>query len=84
MKKKYAERQMLFSKPLSEEANKWIKTTIEEDLRGNPYDLIKAMQKVIRRQVLAHPYETKMTVKELSLDERVVQIKKRLRDWKGR
>lgn len=82
--KKYAERQMLFSKPLSEEANKWIKTTIEEDLRGNPYDLIKAMQKVIRRQVLAHPYETKMTVKELSLDERVVQIKKRLRDWKGK
>ena len=63
--KKYAERQMLFSKPLSEEANKWIKTTIEEDLRGNPYDLIKAMQKVIRRQVLAHPYETKMTVKVL-------------------
>lgn len=82
--KKYAERQKLFSKPLSEEANKWIKTTIEEDLRGNPYDLIKAMQKVIRRQVLAHPYETKMTVKELSLDERVVQIKKRLKDWKGK
>lgn len=82
--KKYEERQLLFSKPLSEEANKWIHTTNEGELHGNPYDLIKAMQKVIRRQILAHPYETKMTVKELSLDERVLQIKKRLRNWNGK
>ena len=34
--KKYEERQLLFSKPLSEEANKWIHTTIEGDLNGNP------------------------------------------------
>lgn len=82
--KKYEERQLLFTKPLSEEANQWIHTTIEGEWKVNPYDLIKAMQKVIRRQVLAHPYETRMTVKELSLDERVLQIKRRLKDWKGK
>lgn len=82
--KKYEERQLLMSKPMSEETQKWLNTTIEGEFKGNPYDLIKAMQKVLRRAALQHPYETKMTVKELSLDERVVQIKKRLRDWVGK
>ena len=81
---KFESRQLLYSKPLSDEANQWINTTIEGELSCNPYDLIKAMQKVIRRQVLQHPYETRMTVKELSLDERVIQIKKRLQDWHGK
>lgn len=82
--KKYEERQLLMSKPMSEETQKWLNTTIEGEFKGNPYDLIKAMNKVLRRAALAHPYETRMTVKELSLDERVVQIKKRLRDWVGK
>lgn len=82
--KKYEARQLLMSKPMSEETQKWLNTTIEGEFKGNPYDLIKAMNKVLRRAALAHPYETRMTVKELSLDERVVQIKKRLRDWVGK
>lgn len=82
--KKYEERQLLMSKPMSEETQKWLNTTIEGDFKGNPYDLIKAMNKVLRRAALQHPYETKMTVKELSLDERVLQIKRRLRDWVGK
>lgn len=82
--KKYEERQLLMSKPMSEETQKWLNTTIEGEFKGNPYDLIKAMNKVLRRAALAHPYETRMTVKELSLDERVVQIKQRLRDWVGK
>ncbi len=52
---------------------------------GNPYDLIKAMNRVLRRAALTHPSdETRMTVKELSLDERVIQIKKRLKNWVGK
>ena len=82
--KSYEQRQRMMEKPMSEITQKWIHTTMEGDLQGNPYDLIKAMNKVIRRAALAHPYETKMTVKELSLDERVVQIKQRLRDWVGK
>ena len=72
------------SKPISEETNKWMKTSIEKKLEGNPYDLIKAMNKVLRRMALAHPIETRMTVKELSSDERILQIKKRLEGFVGK
>lgn len=82
--KQYEDRQKLMSKPLSEEANQWMKTVVEEDISGSPYDLVKAMNKVLRRFALAQPYETNMTVKELSLDDRVVQIKARLNNWTGK
>lgn len=82
--KQYEDRQKLMSKPLSEETGQWIKTVVEEDISGTPYDLVKAMNKVLRRMALAQPYETRMTVKELSLDDRVVQIKQRLRNWTGK
>lgn len=81
---KYEERQLMMSKPISEETNKWVHTVTEVEIDGNPYDLIKAMNRVLRRMALSHPLETRMTVKELSLDERVVQIKKRLRDFVGK
>lgn len=81
---KYEERQLMMSKPISEETNKWVHTVTEAEIDGNPYDLIKAMNRVLRRMALLHPLETRMTVKELSLDERVVQIKKRLRDFVGK
>ena len=81
---KYEERQLMMSKPKSEETNKWVHTVTEAEIDGNPYDLIKAMNRVLRRMALSHPLETRMTVKELSLDERVVQIKKRLRDFVGK
>ena len=80
----YEMRQKLMSKPLSEETSKWMKVIVEEEMKGNPYDLVKAMNKVLRRLALSQPYETKMTVKELSLDERVVQIKERLKYWTGK
>ena len=81
---KYEERQLLMSKPMSEETQKWLNTTVEGEFVGNPYDLIKAMNRVLRRAALTHPYETRMKVKELSLDERVIQIKKRLKNWVGK
>lgn len=81
---KYEERQLMMSKPISEETNKWVHTVTKAEIDGNPYDLIKAMNRVLRRMALSHPLETRMTVKELSLDERVVQIKKRLRDFVGK
>ena len=81
---KYEERQLMYTKPMSEETNQWMQQTIETKLEGNPYDLIKAMNRVLRRMALAHPVETKMTVKELSLDERVIQIKNRLQNFIGK
>lgn len=81
---KYEQRQLQFGKPLSEETAKWSSQVREEEFEGNPYDLIKAMQKVMRRMQLHQPMQTKMTVNELSLDDRVLQIRKRLQGWKGK
>lgn len=33
---------------------------------------------------LTHPYETKMKVNEMSVDDRVDQIKERLKSWSGK
>lgn len=81
---KYEERQLLMTRPLSEETSKWMHQVVDEEVKGTPYDLLKAMNKVLRRAALMQPYETKMTVKELSLDERVLQIKSRLKGWTGK
>ncbi len=81
---KYEERQLLMGKPMSEETNQWIHANAKPRIEGNPYDLIKAMNRVLRRRALSHPLETKMTVKEISLDERVLQIKARLKNFVGK
>lgn len=80
----FEERQHLLSKPISDEVKQWVNTVKEDDYSGNPYDLIKAMQKVIRRSILNNPITSKMTVTELSLDDRLLQIKQRLKAFKGK
>ena len=84
LKPLYEERLKLYTKPISEEATKWMKVVKEEDFEGNPYDLMKAMNRVLRRIALENPVETKLTVKELSVDERMEQIRTRLRHFTGK
>ena len=38
------------------------------------------MNRVLQRMILLKPYETKVTIKELSVEERLEQIKERLKD----
>ena len=83
LKPLYEERQLSYTKPLSNETQQWMSVVKEEKLSGSPYDLMKAMNKVLRRLALNHPLETKMTVKELSVDERREQIEERLDGFKG-
>ena len=47
------------------------------------YDLMKAMRHCIVRMELLQPYETKVTIKELSLEERAIQIKERMKHING-
>ena len=83
LKPLYEERQLSYTKPLSNEKQQWMSVVKEEKLSGSPYDLMKAMNKVLRRLALNHLLETKMTVKELSVDERREQIEERLDGFKG-
>ena len=74
----YNDRLCELSKPLSIDDN--MRTTVNDStvIDGTPYDLQKAMEKVLRRLILSKPIETKFTRKELSTEDRVLQIKARL------
>ena len=77
----YIERQDQMSKPVSFEQVLKSKENIEtQKLEGDPYDLLKAMNKVLRRLQLSRPLDIKFTQKELSPEDRILQIKARLKD----
>lgn len=76
--KMYEERQRQMSKPLSDTTSQWIVSS-DDTFEGNPYDLIKAMNRVIRRKSLETMQETTMQIYELSTEERLEQIKNRFK-----
>lgn len=77
----YENRQKHFTRPISPLVEQW-SIPIESDTLENqsPYELLKAMNRVLQRMILLKPYETKVTIKELSVEERLEQIKERLKD----
>jgi len=76
----FVERQDQLAKPVS--FDEIVKLSNEEDnkIEGDPYDLLKAMNKVLRRLQLSRPLDIKFTQKELSPEDRILEIKARLRD----
>ena len=78
----YEERNMLHDKPVAEIVNDWIK--VEENFKeGSPYELVKAMNRVLKRIQLEQPYEVNITTKEITVDDRIKQLKTNIRKWKG-
>ena len=79
LKDEFESRQKHFTRPVSSLVEQW-SVPVETDTIENqsPYELLKAMNRVIQRMVLLKPYETKVTIKELSVEERLEQIKERL------
>ena len=73
----FEERQGQFSKPLSAEAEEWMKN---DNMRyeGSPYELMKAMRRCLIRMQLSRPMETKYTERAISMEERELQIRARL------
>lgn len=77
----YLDRQDQLSKPVSfNEIVKYSDNVEQEKLEGDPYDLLKAMNKVLRRLQLSRPLDIKYTQKELSPEDRILQIKARLKE----
>ena len=58
----FEERNQSYTIPQPNITQLWTSKVNEEDLQGNPYDLIKAMNKVMRRLILNKPLQTTMTV----------------------
>ncbi len=76
----YLERHQQLAKPLANVEE----FRVEDDneiFDGNPNDLLKAMNRVLRRVQLSRPIDIKYTQKELSIDDRILQIKSRLRNF---
>lgn len=68
------------SKPLSHCVDQWIQENEQAPFEGDVYDLVKAMNRVLRRMSLVKALPITMTTKELSTQDRVLQIKSRLLD----
>ena len=75
----YSDRSFQLSKPISDGEEFKVQES-NSPYNGNPNDLLKAMSRVIRRLELSKPIETKYTSKELSVDDRILAIKARLKD----
>ena len=75
----FTERQFQLSKPISVDEIKNTGLSDDVKIEGDPYDLLKAMNKLLRRLQLQKPLETKFARKELSAEDRVLQIKARLK-----
>lgn len=80
----YEERQKMMERPISKKTEEWMRQVTIEEYEGNPYDLIKAMNRVIRRFELNKPLETQITVQEMSTEEREKQLRERLKKVKGK
>ncbi|MDO4377562.1 MAG: segregation/condensation protein A [Erysipelotrichia bacterium] len=76
----YSERQKQFEKPQADIVNQWI--DLEETYENSsPYDLIKAMNRCLKRYKISQPYQVNITRKNISVDERKQQIKKLIKNW---
>ena len=78
----YWERMQMHDKPLAEIAGEWVKSD-ESFAESSPYELIKAMEKCLKRLQLSQPYEVSITTKEITVDDRVKQLKRKMKDWQG-
>lgn len=82
LEKLYEERALEHSIAMSPIVEDFMSDVEELPLEGNVADLIKAMDKLMQRISLDNPFQTKVTRKEVSVDERVVSIKERFKDRK--
>lgn len=74
----YEDRQKSLSKPLSEEADQWIRDNDDMPVKGSAYDLLKAMRRMLYRMQLSSPMERSVSVKEISIEDRELEVRARL------
>ncbi len=78
LREQFVQRQKLYTRPVASMVDHW-----NGDIRGtlsnqSVYQLMKAMRRVISRKILLEPYETHVTIQEISVEQRMEQIKNRM------
>ena len=76
----YKERAMMHDKVQSEIANDFINTETNYK-ETSPYELIKAMKRVLNRYAMANPYEVSITTQRTTAEEREKQLVRRYRNY---
>lgn len=78
LSQRYQERLQHFSKPLSTELFKDIRRDLHESITfdQSPYDLMKAMMKVMQRFKLANPHDVSIEKVELSVDDQIIVLRR--------
>ena len=74
----FEQRQAMYAKSLSDIAETWMKEPDEMPVHGDPYDLLKAMKRCLMRMQLTKPMDVKYTRREISMEDRELQIRARL------
>lgn len=80
LEQRYQDRNKQYSASIEPVAELWLKDVEIKDLTANVSDLIKAMDKLMQRVSLDNPFQTKVTHKEVSVDQRVVSIRNRFKN----
>ena len=76
----YESRQQQLSRPLAEEVDTWMKDDSQSKISGNPYDLMKAMKRVMMRMRLTSVASSSFTVREVSMEDVELQVRARLQE----
>lgn len=81
---RFNERVLQYSKPLSRELFKNLKSNLEKDSTYDQsvYDLISAMNKVMKRYKIANPVDVSIQRVELSVDDRIITLRQEFLDQK--
>lgn len=74
----FESRQELMTRPLSNQVDEWMVESEMSHYEGNPYDLMKAMKRVLQRMQLAKPIETRNIKREISMEDRQLQVRAKL------
>ena len=79
------ERSLMFTKPPSD-LSEYVKEAVvdHQNLDVSLYDMLGALQKLLRRQKLQKPLLTKVTKQEISIEKRMTEILYDLHSFKGR
>lgn len=76
---RYDQRNRYISRDPASLIEEWsVPQEIEDNSKYSVYDLMKAMEKVIKRYYISQPYQTKLSVKEMSIEERAEEIEQQL------
>lgn len=76
LKEEFDKRQKLYTRLQASIVSSWQSQPVLDSLeKQSPYDLLKAMNRVVSRMAILKPYQTKVTIKELSVEQRVEQVK---------